>query len=71
MSQLEIIVIIMGRVDTFVHFIIRHRVKHLTVYPSPVFSMYHLAHEPEVRLHLLSQKAQLSHKLKIQHIGAV
>ena len=70
-GNLKVIMIVMGRVQGLVKFIICDRVEHFLIDPAAVFSVYHLAHKPEIFLQRRGIGAEFLHKIKVQHIGTV
>ena len=70
-GDLEIVVVVVAAPQALVQLVVGHRVQHLRVCPAAVIPVDHLAHEPELGLHLIGKAAQPPHEVKVQHIGGV
>ena len=64
-GDLKIVMVVVTGVKSLMELIIGNRVKHFSIDPSSVFSVDHLAHEPEILLHGGGAAAQLLHEGKI------
>ena len=68
MRNLEVIMIIMAGIKGLMQLVIGHGMQHSLIYPTGVFPMNHLSHQPEICLYFISQHSHLMHKVKVQHI---
>ena len=51
--------------------IIRHRVKHMTIDPSFIFSVDHFSHQEKIILDLIRKFSKSYHKIKIQYLSDI
>jgi hypothetical protein len=71
MGDFEIVVVVVAAPQTLMQFVVGDRVEHLGVGPAAVVAMDDLAHQPELRLHLVGNAAQAPHEVEVQHVGSV
>ena len=71
MRDLEEIMAVEATVDRLMQLVVRHRVQGLRIHPACILSVDHLAHQPELRLHLVREVAKRMLEAHIEHIGTV
>mgnify|MGYP007000008514 CR=1 FL=1 len=64
MGDLEIVVVVVAAPQTLMQFVVGNGVEHLRVGPAAVVAVDDLAHQPELRLHLVGNAAQALMKSK-------
>ena len=60
-----------GRSTDLMQFVVGNGMEHLGVCPAAVVAVDDLAHQPELRLHLVGNAAQAPHEVEVQHVGSV
>ena len=70
-GDLKIIAVVVAGIQRLVQRVVGDGVEHPAVDPPGIVPVDHLAHQPEIRLHLLRQPPQHLHKAKVQHVRRV
>ena len=71
MCDLEIVMVIVSTVKSFVQSIVCDTVQCLAIYPAAVIAVDNLAHQPEIRFDFLGSTAECTHEIKIQDISGI
>ena len=71
MRDLKIVVIVVSAVQSLVKSVVRDGMQHALIDPAVVFSVYDLAHQPEVLLKAAGKAAQFTHEVLIKHVRGV
>ena len=70
-GDLEIVVVIVARIERLVKMVIGDRVKSALVDPPGIVAVDHFTHEPEIRSDLIGRLPKGLHISEIQHIGGI
>ena len=71
MCDLEIVMVIVSTVKSFVQSIVCDTVQCLAIYPAAVIAMDNFTHQPEIRFDFLGSTAECTHEIKIQDISGI
>ena len=68
---LEIVLVIVRRVETFVALVVSNAVKHLGICPAVIVTVDYLAHEPEIRTLALAEASDALEEIEINAVSGI